>query len=115
MHHFEPQLLLEAMIAEAGGFDDLDPMETALVGYISLAKDADARSYPLEEGDTYDFRTSTVRDRLVALLKEFEDADQGYLSRRAMAKVRFEGDYDHLARAGEWDDSAKTVVQKVGR
>ena len=115
MHHFEPQLLLEAVIAEAGGFKELGERRVSEVGYISLGRDAKANAFALEEGPDYDFRAPVIRDRLSELLQTFMDEDQGYTARRAMARVRFEGDYDHLARTGEWDDTQPALHLKVGR
>ncbi|MEZ5714556.1 MAG: hypothetical protein R3D85_04945 [Paracoccaceae bacterium] len=38
-----------------------------------------------------------------ALIASYLGPDQGYLSRRAMFDTREAGDYDQLARFGEWD------------
>ena len=35
-------------------------------------------------------------------------------SRRAVASTGFEGDYDHLARYGEWDETDLPQAQEVG-
>ena len=115
VHHFEPQLLLEAIIAAAGGFETLGPAETAHVGYISLGRGAAANKMRLDEGPDYDFRLTTVRDRLTELVKTYAKDDQGYLSRRAMQKVLYSGDFDHLARYGEWDDTDIADRHPVGR
>ena len=53
--------------------------------------------------------TDKVWDDLGKLITRYNDASQGYTARRAVFSDRIEGDYDHLARYGEWDmtDSAK--------
>jgi hypothetical protein len=39
---------------------------------------------------------------------------QGYTSRRAVFNERFPGDYDHLARFGEWEMTDRAVPVRVG-
>ena len=48
------------------------------------------------------------------LVRRFLRADHGFVSRRSMEKVGFDGDYDHLARFGEWteaDVAQKTILR----
>ena len=40
---------------------------------------------------------------MVALISAYLQPDQGYTARRAMFKEGDTGDYDLLARFGEWD------------
>jgi hypothetical protein len=32
-----------------------------------------------------------------------------------MEEMKFEGDYDHLARFGEWDETQEAKTERVGR
>jgi hypothetical protein len=48
------------------------------------------------------------------LVGQYLSPGQGYASRRAVFKARFPGDYDHLARFGEWDMTDKPVPEDVG-
>ena len=53
-------------------------------------------------------------DDLAALVAAYRDPDRGYPSRRAKFSSRFDGDFDHLARYGEWEDSQSPEVISVG-
>ena len=37
------------------------------------------------------------------LISEYNNQNRGYLARRAVFETRWDGDYDHLSRFGEWD------------
>ena len=43
--------------------------------------------------------------RLQARSAAYDRAETPYISRGRVEKQSFEGDYDHLARRGEWDGS----------
>jgi hypothetical protein len=45
--------------------------------------------------------------RLEALIAAYDQAEQAYLSRGWIEKQDFEGDYDHLARRGEWEGAGE--------
>ena len=59
------------------------------------------------------YETVTVSAELTRLLTAYSEESTGYVSRRAMEKVRYDGDYDHLARFGEWDATARTKPRPV--
>ena len=46
-----------------------------------------------------------------ALIASYLDANQGFLSRRAVFTSRESGDYDQLARFGEWDVTQVAVAE----
>ncbi|MEL6642630.1 MAG: double-strand break repair protein AddB [Pseudomonadota bacterium] len=114
MQAFDKQLLLEAVIAEAGGFDGIPAAPVDHVAYIGLGSDPTFAPYPLIDTPERTFATASVRAGLIRLIRRYQSRSSGYTARRAMQKVRFEGDYDHLARFGEWDDSAETTPEDVG-
>ncbi len=114
MASFDVQLLLEALIAEAGGFAGLAAAPVDHVGHIGLGSKPERCDHPLVQTDKTDFRPETIRARLDRLVAAYARADQGYTARRAVARVRFAGDYDHLARYGEWDDTDAPVSEAVG-
>lgn len=114
MESFDKQLLLEAVMAEAGGFDDVPRAPVDHVAYIGLGSTPEFRAYPVEDGEDRHFATATVRAGLIRLIAQYQRRTRGYAARRAMQKVRFDGDYDHLARFGEWDDSDPTTPEDVG-
>ncbi|SMR82566.1 double-strand break repair protein AddB [Aliiroseovarius halocynthiae] len=107
--HFDKQLLLEAVIAEIGGFEDIDSASVSMVSYIGLTPQKEVATN-LSSADI-----DTVKEELLSLISAYSDENQGYTSRRAMHMQRFAGDYDHLARFGEWDDSDTPMVTEVGR
>ncbi|MCI2400033.1 double-strand break repair protein AddB [Aliiroseovarius subalbicans] len=107
--HFDKQLLLEAVIAEAGGFEGLAPETVSSVAYIGLGSSPKEARVDLEPNNVRE-----IADEFCALIRRYQDRDQGYTSRRAVYRMRFAGDHDHLARAGEWDDSQDPVPEEVG-
>lgn len=107
--HFDKQLLLEAVMAEEGGFENLTLETVSQVAYIGLGSTPKNVSVPLENAEI-----QAVAEEFQDLIRAYQDPDQGYTSRRAVHQVRFGGDHDHLARYGEWDDSHDPDPQKVG-
>ena len=114
VRHYQRQLLIEAVMAEHGAFEGIDPAEVAFVGHIGLNRackdDHIELTEPEIKGVTVDFRTGTILRELDQLLGHFDQDMRGYMPRRAMEKVRWEGDYDHLARFGEWSDTDDAIV-----
>ncbi len=102
--HFDRQLLIEAVMAEEGAFENVPAAPVRSVAHISIGRSPKRKAINLEG----EFKTATVHAELTELLEKFQRLETGYISRRAMEKVRFQGDYDHLARFGEWDASATT-------
>lgn len=96
--YFDKQLMLEAAIAEAGGFKDIDPGEVANAIYIGLGSAPENRPAPLQETPA-----DVVWEQFETLISRYMEQDQGYTSRRAMQKAKDVGDYDQLARFGEWE------------
>lgn len=107
--HFDKQLLLEAVMAVAGGFKNLPAGPVSHVAYIGLGASPVTSEITLDAGEI-----DEIQSELEQLIGAYSSADQGYLSRRAMQQERFDGDYDHLARFGEWDESQDGFVQEVG-
>lgn len=95
---FDKQLLLEAAMAERGAFDDIDPAPVAKAAYIGVGSARKEQPAPLE-----DEPPEKVWQEFAALIKAYSDQGRGYTSRRAMFKEGEAGDYDQLARFGEWD------------
>jgi ATP-dependent helicase/nuclease subunit B len=54
------------------------------------------------------------RDDLLALLRAYQARERGYASKRLAEMDRFEGDYDHLARRGEWSPAQMPEGEDVG-
>nr|WP_309665119.1 double-strand break repair protein AddB [Tabrizicola sp.] len=106
---FDKQLLLAAAMAEHGGFADLGPREVRKITYVGI------------KGDVKQVETEITPDRIAEvwtglhkLIAFYARPSQGYTSRRAMFETNFPGDFDHLARFGEWDLSNKPTPEDVG-
>ncbi len=101
-----PQLPLEALIARAGGFEGLEPMETSRIVYYRLAgrADKDERADRTESKDSTLAETlATTEQRLRDLIAYFAKPEAFYLSNKVPKPRRtYVGDYDHLARISEW-------------
>lgn len=98
-----PQLPLEALILQAGGFAGLPPGDAAYLGYwvmtggtvpgqiVALADAADAAQ-----------ARDAAREGLEALIALFDKADTPYYSLPDPDRAPRFNDYEHLARVQEW-------------
>lgn len=106
---FDKQLILEAAMARRGGFDALGPVDVAGIRYIQLGGEGETQvrdySPELEDENWNGFL------RLVA---SYLAGDTGFASMRAPEQTSYAGDYDHLARFGEWSLADAPHVEKVG-
>jgi ATP-dependent helicase/nuclease subunit B len=105
---FDKQLLLLAAMAEAGGFKGLGAAEVDRAVYLGLKADLKRAEIPLQPGDV-----ATVWAEFGKLMSRYATATQGYTARRAAEKSAHNGDYDQLARFGEWDISDETVPEDL--
>jgi double-strand break repair protein AddB len=96
--HFDKQLLLEAAMAEQDGFGQLAPNPVAGAYYLSLNADPKEVAAPLDEEPV-----EKVWTEFEALIAAYLDEAKSFPSRRAMFTKDMQGDYDQLARFGEWD------------
>jgi len=96
--NFTKQLWLEALMAEAGAFTG-KPETVAGHGYLALGKQSDGSDYITAD----DLRG--MYESFLTLIRAYQSPDKGYISRRAVFDQNFDGDYDHLARYGEWDET----------
>jgi ATP-dependent helicase/nuclease subunit B len=105
---FDKQLQLEATIAQAGGFDGLDPMEVSKLQYISL-KEPD-KSYEVTLSDTL---VEDTWEEFMCLLRCHFEGDIGYGARLKMKLDTYGSDYDQLSRFGEWEETDTPVKRDV--
>lgn len=98
--NFDKQLLLEAAMVEEGAFKSVGSARTADAVYIRLGGDLKNRAAPLDASPP-----DETLQRFQGLIAKWMDPNKGYTSRRANQSMKFEGDYDHLARHGEWDET----------
>ncbi len=114
IRNFDRQLLVEAVMAEGGGFPGVDPDIVAEIVHIGTGRSPKEASILLHGIDTPDFTTADVLRELVDLVSAYGQAETGFASRRGMDFVPYDGDYDHLARVGEWDPSKPTLAEPIG-
>ena len=100
--HFNKQLLLEAAMTERGAFKALGPRDVSAVSYIRLGGEAEEKTTMMDAG-----LADAVWAELHLLIARYLRRDQGYSSRRAVQEGRGAGDYDQLARFGEWEDERR--------
>ncbi|WP_050928787.1 double-strand break repair protein AddB, partial [Aestuariivita boseongensis] len=96
---FDKQLLLEAAMAEAGAFRDIPAAPVAQAVFIGLGAGKISPA-PLEDDPP-----AKVWDEFCELIAAYLQESTGYTSRRMLEKDTDTGDYDQLARYGEWDDT----------
>lgn len=105
---FSIQLLLEAMMMEAGKFEGVPKGRVSEVAYLGLNAALKKTVLPLEPHDI-----AEIRDRLVKLIAAYDDPGLGYTSRRMMETVQYKTDFEHLARFGEWSISDTPVPEDL--
>jgi ATP-dependent helicase/nuclease subunit B len=106
---FAKQLLLAALMAEEGGFRALGPQTVHKISYVGLGAQGKVTETVMD-----DEQREAVRKGLRRLIESYMSQSQGYTSRRAVFSEQFPGDYDHLARFGEWEMTDSPVPTLVG-
>lgn len=104
---FDKQLLLEAAMAKAGGFADLGPAQVRSALFIGLNAQREVAA-PLEEAPP-----EQVWAEFEKLIAAYRDPEQGFTARRMVQKDSDVGDFDHLARFGEWDRSTDPTPEDL--
>lgn len=107
---YAKQLHLAAFMAERGGFPGLGPQTVSRITYVGLG----GAGKLTEDVITEDILAS-VHDGLDRLIGGYNDPNIGYIARRAVMTEAFPGDYDHLARFGEWEMTDSPVPVDVGK
>ncbi|AXI56612.1 double-strand break repair protein AddB [Sulfitobacter sp. JL08] len=97
---FDKQLLLEAAMIEAGGFESVGPATVARAVFIGLGSKPTEVEAPLQ-----DEPAAKIWEELKELIAAYLDPAQGFTARRMLQKDTDKGDYDQLSRFGEWDNS----------
>ncbi|UWR76280.1 double-strand break repair protein AddB [Phaeobacter inhibens] len=103
---FEKQLLIEAAMAERGAFERYGEGRVERALFLGLKSPLKEVAAPL-----LDEPPSKVWEELTKLISAYFEPDQGYSSRRMVFQDTQTGDYDHLARYGEWDRSDPPVSE----
>ncbi|KPP89214.1 MAG: double-strand break repair protein AddB [Rhodobacteraceae bacterium HLUCCA08] len=100
--YFDIQLLLEAAMIERGAFDTLGARRVASAMFIGLGASPIEVAAPLDK-----IPADEVWRRFNEMIAGWMDPARGYTARRAHQTTRFPGDYDHLSRYGEWDETSE--------
>lgn len=98
--HFDKQLLIEAAMVEEGAFTKIGAAPVVRAAFIGLGNPPVEIDAPLDAEPPRD-----VLANLRKLIAAYLDPAQGFTARRMMEKEIFAGEFDHLARFGEWDAS----------
>jgi double-strand break repair protein AddB len=98
--HFDKQLLIEAAMVEQGAFKKIGAAPVSHATFIGLGTPPVEVNAPLDDEPPAEVLASLRR-----LIAAYQEAAQGFTARRMMERDGFAGDYDHLARFGEWDAS----------
>jgi len=97
-----PQLPIEALIVQDGGFEGIAPTPCAYLGYWVLNG-----SKPTEANDPHDMLIDT-KAALITLIETYNDENIPYFAIPRATKLPRFNDYEHLSRIKEWaalDDS----------
>ena len=105
---FDKQLLLMAAMVERGAFEGLEPAHVAAAIYIGLGSAPKEVAAPLDEEPP-----SAVLDKMHSLAASYLSLTQGFTARRAVELTDFAGDYDQLARFGEWDATTPATPEDL--
>ncbi|WP_297770460.1 double-strand break repair protein AddB [uncultured Roseovarius sp.] len=107
---FDKQLLLEAAIAHRAGFGDMGPSRVARAVFIGLGSEPKEVEAPLDTEPP-----EKIWAEFHALIAAYMEPSQGYTSRRAPRNAADQGDYDQLARYGEWEMTDPPDASEVGQ
>ena len=108
IEHFDQQLMLQALMAEARGLRGL-----GRCGWPHRPYWRWGASPKFAEISPATFRSTSVEAELIALLDAYA-AREGLSGPAGARGLRWEGDYDHLARFGEWPASDPARAGAVG-
>ena len=103
---FEKQLLIEAAMAEEGAFEQFGTAQVDRAVFIGLGSTLKEVPAPITEEPP-----AKIWGELRKLIEAYFEPNQGFSSRRMLHQDTDQGDYDHLARFGEWDRSAIAVAE----
>ncbi len=105
---FDKQLLIMAAMAEQGGFEGIDPTAVASALFVGLG--SSYKEVPAPLGDEL---PAKVWADLGSLISAYFEPDQGFTARRMLYRDSDKGDFDHLARFGEWDRTSNPTPEDL--
>ena len=107
---FDKQLLLQAVMVEAGAFSEAGPLPVARITYLGLGATPKREEMAITEA-----LNATTLAEFEALVQAYMSPDLGFAARRMLFMEREQSDYDHLSRYGEWSMQDTPVMLPVGR
>ncbi len=105
---FAKQLHLAAVMASLGAFPEVGPHDAVHIAYVQLKRELKEIAADLGPADL-----EKVLKEFRALISAYRDPMRGYTSRRAMVETALGGDYDDLARYGEWGVTDAAVAEDL--
>jgi len=105
---FDKQLLIEAAMVEQGGFREVGIASVAHAAFIGLGAKPVEVAAPLDDEPPVE-----VLRGLHELIAKYLDETQGFTSRRIVKTEESAGDYDQLARFGEWDGTTEPAPEDL--
>lgn len=105
---FDKQLLIEAAMMEQGSFTHVGINTVDEAVFIGLGSNPVEVRAPLQKEPP-----AKVLDELSQLISAYLSDEQGFTSQRTIQSERERGDYDHLARFGEWDGTDIPVPEDL--
>ncbi|WP_196260056.1 double-strand break repair protein AddB [Pelagibacterium limicola] len=105
--YFAPQLPLEAVMARHGGFGDIPSVRSEALFYIKIGAKPDAldpQAFSLPNDTDLDGAIAGTFQRFLRHISAMLMREGQKMPARVFPKKgqRFKGDYEHLARTGEW-------------
>jgi ATP-dependent helicase/nuclease subunit B len=105
---FDKQLLIEAAMVEEGGFTDIGARPVAQAVFIGLGARPEEVAAPLDEETP-----AEVLSGLHDLIASYLSPTQGFTARRMVQSEASQGEFDQLARFGEWDGTTRAAPEDV--
>ena len=83
-----------------GGFEKLGTTQVRGAQYIGVGSSPKIVDAPLADAPP-----DKIWAELAELIRHWQDPSTGFTARMAPERIKYDSDYDHLARRGEWDDT----------
>lgn len=101
---FAPQLTLESVIAEQGGFGGLARSKVSGIAYLAVGGGQEEASLVAPPGK-FDLNSTAERHHqlLLGLLAAYQLAETAYMPRHNLLTEEERSSFDHLSRRGEWE------------
>lgn len=93
---YAPQMPIEAIIAQSGGFENIAAKQVNLLAYWKLGKEEISLEENLQEV------IETNLNNIKELIAVFDDEDKAYLTQPNPKYAPAYSDYEHLSRIKEW-------------